>query len=351
MPLVPRIPESILQQFVSILGIETDRVITLLQRSRPVELTPGDTLFSQGDPATAIYFLICGDLLVCLEDGFGCPEIAALPAGSVVGELALLSGEQRTATVTATTGSVVLEVTFTDFFALGLNHPAMVVGFFERVMPRLRETRKVELVRSSFGVPDPAWNMAIARRMTWRTIGKDEVVVERDDAADGLYLIAGGRLAVLPISPDATTPPVILLPGDIVGEMAVIDDLPRSATVLAVRPSDLLFLSKSDFAELIGDEPNALLHLVRMLVSRERRRRSQSSSDGIGSVALIPSGSVPPDTVMCHAPSEAVLVDRSRRRHRRRPGTEPGRFTITCMTVQARPGRGERFPRRRTALS
>ena len=57
MPLVPRIPESILQQFVSILGIETDRVITLLQRSRPVELTPGDTLFSQGDPATAIYLI------------------------------------------------------------------------------------------------------------------------------------------------------------------------------------------------------------------------------------------------------------------------------------------------------
>ncbi|NBC28627.1 MAG: cyclic nucleotide-binding domain-containing protein [Spirochaetes bacterium] len=309
---VPGISESVYQQFVSILGIKNDRVVTLLEGSRPVELPPGDTLFLQGDPATAIYFLISGELSVCLEDGFGCSEIALLREGSVVGELALLSGEQRTATVTAIKASVLLEVAFTDFFALGLHHPAMIVAFFERVMPRLRETRKVELVRRSFGVPDPAWNMAIARRMTWRTRGKDEVVVERGDEADGLYLIVSGRLAVLSNGDDDTTPPVILLPGDIVGEMAVIDNLPRSATVVALRPSDLLYLSKKDFAELMGDEPKALLHLVRMLVSRERRRRSESSSAGHGSIALIPSGSVPLDAITAKAPEGAVLVDRTR---------------------------------------
>ncbi len=312
MPPVPAISEYVRQQFVSILGIKSDRVVTLLEGSRPVELSPGDTLFLQGDPATAIYFLISGELSVCLEDGFGCSEIASLREGSVVGELALLSGEQRTATVTAITATVVLEVAFTDFFALGLHHPAMIVGFFERVMPRLRETRKVELVRKSFGVPDPAWNMAIARRMTWRTRGKDEVVVERGDEADGLYLIVSGRLAVLSDGADAMTSPVILLPGDIVGEMAVIDDLPRSATVVALRPSDLLFLSKKDFAELMGDEPKALLHLVRILVSRERRRRSGSSSAGHGSIALIPSGPVPLDAITARAPKGAVLVDRTR---------------------------------------
>ncbi|MFO7780387.1 MAG: cyclic nucleotide-binding domain-containing protein, partial [Spirochaetia bacterium] len=145
MPPVPAISEYVRQQFVSILGIKSDRVVTLLEGSRPVELSPADTLFLQGDSATAIYFLISGELSVCLEDGFGCSEIASLREGSVVGELALLSGEQRTATVTAITATVVLEVAFTDFFALGLHHPAMIVGFFERVMPRLRETRKVEL--------------------------------------------------------------------------------------------------------------------------------------------------------------------------------------------------------------
>ena len=75
----------------------------------------------------------------------------------------------------------------------------------------------------------------------------------------------------------------ILGPGAIVGELAVLDGLPRSATVLALRDSDLLFVSKAKFDECAIKHPELYTHLLMLLASRLR-----DTNDVIAAESFLP---------------------------------------------------------------
>ena len=64
--------------------------------------------------------------------------------------------------------------------------------------------------------------------------------------------------------------PAFLGPGAIVGEMSIIDQLPRSANVVAVRPAVLSFLSRTDFQDFARKHPQVYESLVALLAARLR---------------------------------------------------------------------------------
>ena len=75
----------------------------------------------------------------------------------------------------------------------------------------------------------------------------------------------------------------ILGPGAIVGELAVLDGLPRSASVLALRESELLFISKAKFEEFAKKNQELYQHLVTLLASRLRE-----TNDVIAAESFLP---------------------------------------------------------------
>jgi small-conductance mechanosensitive channel/CRP-like cAMP-binding protein len=77
---------------------------------RRMEMEPGTVLMRQGDPASAMYILLEGAVSVTIETPMGMQEVAVSAAGDVVGEMSLMTGAPRTATVTALTGLRILEV-------------------------------------------------------------------------------------------------------------------------------------------------------------------------------------------------------------------------------------------------
>jgi CRP/FNR family transcriptional regulator len=90
--------------------------------------------------------------------------------------------------------------------------------------------------------------------------------------ADGCYFLEEGVLKVSIASPQGAERILAILgPGAIVGELAMIDGLPRSATVQALRNSRLLFLSRSTFLERLQADPKIYSHLVVTLVERLRQ--------------------------------------------------------------------------------
>jgi NTE family protein len=76
-----------------------------------------------------------------------------------------------------------------------------------------------------------------------------------------------------------------MLAGETVGEMALLSGEPRSATVAALRDTELLRLSKAGFAILTSEHPKSLRV---MLVRRLREPRSTGASDAIKTMAIIP---------------------------------------------------------------
>ena len=71
-----------------------------------------------------------------------------------------------------------------------------------------------------------------------RQLGRGDVVCRKDDAADGLYLLESGQLQVFEVAEDGRQIGLNLIhPGTFFGELSVIDDLPRSAHIVAMKPS------------------------------------------------------------------------------------------------------------------
>ena len=104
-----------------------------------------------------------------------------------------------------------------------------------------------------------------------RSLAEREVLFEFGDVADGCYRLEQGLLKVSITSPEGDERILTILgPGSIVGELAIIDGLPRSATVVAIRDCKLSFISREAFVSCLREHPEIYSDLVSTLVSRLR---------------------------------------------------------------------------------
>jgi nucleotide-binding universal stress UspA family protein len=105
-----------------------------------------------------------------------------------------------------------------------------------------------------------------------RTYHRDEVIVREGDAAAGCFVIASGRVAVVKAADSAK--PVLLAtlgPGEVFGEMAVIDEHPRSATVRALEETECVAIRREDFLAILQHRPQIAVRLLPILVRRLRQ--------------------------------------------------------------------------------
>jgi CRP-like cAMP-binding protein len=99
----------------------------------------------------------------------------------------------------------------------------------------------------------------------------DEVLFLAGDAGDGCYRVEDGLLKVTMVSRSGSERILAFLgAGAIVGELSIIDGLPRSASVVAVRDSTLSFLSRAAFEDFARDHPEIYKSLVTLLATRLR---------------------------------------------------------------------------------
>src|SRR5438552_1555948 len=105
--------------------------------------------------------------------------------------------------------------------------------------PNIELLKKVSL----FANVDDAELERIAGMLVEKTCAKDGHIVDRDETGDSMFVIKRGRVKVV-IEGDSGREVIltILKAGDFFGEMALLDDLPRSASVVAAEDSKLLVL-------------------------------------------------------------------------------------------------------------
>ena len=104
-----------------------------------------------------------------------------------------------------------------------------------------------------------------------KTFDAGEKVFLEDDFGTGLFVVKSGRVDVITYGTVLEN----VRAGGIVGEMALIDDGPRSAAAIAAEPTEVLAIDKRTFLELIRAEPEFALHVMRILTNRLRRMNKQ----------------------------------------------------------------------------
>jgi CRP/FNR family cyclic AMP-dependent transcriptional regulator len=109
-----------------------------------------------------------------------------------------------------------------------------------------------------------------ARHAVSRTVPKNTVVVSEGDRTDSLFIIVSGKVRIY--VNDKKGKEVELGqsgPGEYFGEM-VLDEGPRSASVIALEPTQFLVIPKEDFKDFVAKSPEFALHLICKLIKRVR---------------------------------------------------------------------------------
>lgn len=120
---------------------------------------------------------------------------------------------------------------------------------------------------------DAASADALERLCETRSFAEGAVVVSEAEPGDALFVLVRGKVKVVLYGESGRE--VILSvfsrPGDVFGEMSLLDDAPRSATVSAMEPSTLLVLSRADFRRHVDRHPSIALQVLTELSRRLRR--------------------------------------------------------------------------------
>jgi len=116
-----------------------------------------------------------------------------------------------------------------------------------------------------------------------RSASRSSVIMAAGDPIDSLYIVISGRLKVMMAEADGKEVILSLIgPGEFFGEMGLIDDSPRSASVVAIEPCELLSVTKRDFRKCLQENFEMAMTVMRGLV-----RRLREADRKIGSLALL----------------------------------------------------------------
>lgn len=134
--------------------------------------------------------------------------------------------------------------------------------------------------------------MSVARVSSLRHAPRGAKVLQERDHTDNIYFVINGNLKVLVTDEEGREVILSMLgQGEMFGEMGVLDDHPRSASVVATQPSDLVVISKAEFQHCLASNFDISLFIMRGLASRlrqaDRKIESLALMDVYGRVARL----------------------------------------------------------------
>ena len=118
-----------------------------------------------------------------------------------------------------------------------------------------------------------------------RRYAKDDVVFHADESGDVFCLIKEGTVKITMISPEGKEIILSMIgPGEFFGEMSLLDDAPRSATVIATEALELVTIWRNDFLQIL-QENFSITRKVLAELSRRLRNESLATMDVYGRLA------------------------------------------------------------------
>lgn len=112
-----------------------------------------------------------------------------------------------------------------------------------------------------------------------KNLGKDTTIFHAGDPADAVFVVASGRVKVVITSSDGKEFILTVLgPGQVFGEMALLESAPRSASVVTLSAVEVLMINRSDFQRLLDSNPRISQRLMAILSRRLRRANAKMES-------------------------------------------------------------------------
>lgn len=263
---------------------DCDAVLAVLKARRGA---PGDVLFKEGAHGDTLMIVLEGQLVARVRTDAGVEEeVARLGPGEVVGEMAFVDAEPRSASVSAPAGATVLEFSRDALASLRKTAPRVAAAIQRNVLVdvarRLRDAGEKltdaaggSSPKSMRGASGPDSMRRSGRNLTaaqlrsiptlaayaeedlellayiaaLRTFSTGDVLMKEGTEGDACWLVVRGAVAITRST--QSTPLATLGPGALVGQLALLDRAPRSATVTATSETAALEVRADAFTNLV----------------------------------------------------------------------------------------------------
>jgi CRP/FNR family cyclic AMP-dependent transcriptional regulator len=228
-------------------------------------------LFSKKN-VSRMYYLVEGEVALSI----GGKPLDVLKAGEVFGEMAVITGQPRSASATAR-GAVVARSLDSAQLQGALGHsPEFALMLASVMYDRLRfiAARLAAMPRGTLGareatVFEPALVAQLVAALPptavvrWR---QQEVIFKEGQAGSFMYLVKSGRVAIA-VGGNVVE---VVGPGGTFGEMAVVDQSPRTARAGSLEESELLAIDRATLMALVERQPAFAMALLRGIAERLR---------------------------------------------------------------------------------
>ncbi len=222
----------------------------LMLDSKVRSFAADEVIFRQGEPGSSLFAIADGSVLVEI-DWQDPAKTVAIGQGSIFGEVGLISGRPRGSTIRAAEPTIVVELTRAAALKLIATAPAAA-----RAITRISiERQLLQIFGSGLSREDIAELVEGAEVQQMRA---GEIVLAEGDEGKDIYIVRRGSMIVEKAIAGRQVFLSYVPAGSYVGEMALIDDAPRSATVKAAIKSEVIRLPGDAFARLLARNPRLL---------------------------------------------------------------------------------------------
>ena len=287
-------------------GLSSMDLARIMDHIELISIHSGDRLIQQGDPGDCLYILQHGKLEICLADDEGNEVVLGkVEPGKSVGEIALLTGERRSASVFASSDATVLRFHQSDFKRLREKAPNISEQFTDIIVNRLQQAELQNLLHTSdqFNGMDKDALSNLETELELIHCSSGQYLIHEGDDSDCIYIIVSGRLQVFDQYGEEGERILLELGrGQTVGEMAIISGGKRSASVRATRDSLMAKLSQEGFNRLLQAHPQAITRqfagkiIDRLWLQTFGKDRNKSN---VANIAVVPTNQAVSLTEFC----------------------------------------------------
>jgi CRP-like cAMP-binding protein len=222
------------------------RVLAALKLCRA---RPADVIVREGEAGQSFFVLARGRVRVTRGE----QVLTTLHDGAIFGEMALVNASARTASVIAESDCDLLEFDRDALAAVAQN----VVQVAQALDKFMRERLLNTLIANApiFRPLERSQRVDLVKRFTAHDVAAGVRIIQEGSAGQGLYLLLAGEVAVTKGEGADAVELARLHPGEIFGEMSLVDDQPVSASVTAASQTTVLFLAREVFDRLVVAVP------------------------------------------------------------------------------------------------
>lgn len=223
----------------------------LTEKCTLVNAPKGTMILTEGDPAEAFFFVKQGRLEVTRNTKHGIAKLSTISSGQGFGEISLLTGSTRAASVSASSDVVLYRLSKEDFETL-MDRESSFKDVLLKKAADLSRYDKIKTLQP-FALLEPDRMYALLARMSEKTFSLGEDIIVQGEKGDYYYVIKSGQVAVLIKRKGEQEAGQVALLGEGAGfgEEALIRDDPRNATCRAVEETTVYALDKIDFDQIL----------------------------------------------------------------------------------------------------